>query len=185
MKFLSPLFVAFNLGRQQQQPNGGSHSSTSLNLFQSKEAIAAQRTEKIQDLMSEITKVGQVGSLASEEQRTRLEELAAAVVPLSDRSPASYPLEGVHDLVYSAAPGGSSGQLYGKVVGKVSQLFETEEIFYNRVQLGPLQIALKAKREIKNGSAIKVSFLETKVSLFGQKLVEKEVGGGKLCRVLI
>jgi hypothetical protein len=178
MKVISSLFVAFNSQQQQQLP-ATSLSTTCLNLFQSKEVVASQRAQKVQVLLDEVAQVGQAGSLASEEERTRLEELAAAVTPLSVDRPARYPLEGEHNLLYSAAPGGSSGRLFGNVVGKVSQLFETDEIFYNRVNLGPVQIALKAKREIKNDFTIKVSFLETRVSLFGQKVVEKEVGGGK------
>jgi hypothetical protein len=61
----------------------------------------------------------------------------------SDLKPARYPaFEGIHNLVHSAAP---------PLVAKFTQVFEDDEIFYNRVQLGPLMISLKAKREIKTG----------------------------------
>jgi hypothetical protein len=113
-----------------------------------------------------------------------MEELAAAVVPFSvSKTPAKFSLEGEHNLVYSAAPGASSGRVFGNVVGKVSQYFEDEDIFYNRVTFGPLQIALKPKREVKNGSMIKVSFLETKFSLFGKTLKEGKAGGGGVWKV--
>lgn len=125
--------------------------------------------------------VGQVGSLASEEERTKLEELSKAAIPLSESKPAKFPLAGEHKLLYSAAPGVSSGRIFGNVVGKVTQFFEDDEIFYNRVSFGPLRIALKAKREIKDDSTIQVSFLETKVSLFGKTLAQKNAGGGKYC----
>jgi hypothetical protein len=142
------------------------------------------RNFKIQELLTEATKVGQVGSIASEEERARMISLAEALVQDSDPHPARYPLQGVHTLVYSAAPGGSSGQLFGNVIGKVSQLFEDEDIFYNRVQLGPLLISLKARREVKNDTSIKVTFLETTVSLFGKALVQKELKGGGVWRCL-
>lgn len=143
--------------------------------------MSVQRDEKIRDLLQEIYDVGQVGSLASEEERTKLEELSLAATPFSESTPAKVPLAGEHTLLYSAAPGASSGRLFGNVVGKVTQFFEDDEIFYNRVNFGPLRFALKAKREIKNGSTIKVSFLETKLSLFGKTLSEKQAGGGMYC----
>jgi len=69
------------------------------------------------------------------------------------------------------------------MVGKVSQKFETKDIFYNRVTLGPLMIALEAKREIKNSSTIKVSFLETTFSLFGKPFSTQKAGGGGIWKV--
>jgi hypothetical protein len=81
-------------------------------------------------------------------------------------------------LVYSAAPGASSGRIFGNVIGRVSQLFEDDEIFYNRVDFGPFQIALRAKRQVINDRTIKVTFLETSINLFGQTLSKKDAGGG-------
>lgn len=178
MRVLPNLFILFNLGKREFSVPFGI-TSTSPNLFATKEAVSTKRDEKIQDLLSAVSKVGQVGSLATEEERTQLEELSKMVIPLSDSRPAKAPLLGEHKLLYSAAPGASSGRIFGNAVGKVTQFFEADEIFYNRVNFGPLRIALKAKREIKSDSVIKVSFLETKVSLFGKTLVEKQVGGGK------
>jgi hypothetical protein len=180
MRVLFHLLLSFNL-RNQQPHQLPVSSSTSLNLFQTKKAISVQRDEKIQDLLQFVFNVGQVGSLASEEERTKLEELSKAAIPLSESKPAKFPLAGEHKLLYSAAPGVSSGRIFGNVVGKVTQFFEDDEIFYNRVSFGPLRIALKAKREIKDDSTIQVSFLETKVSLFGKTLAQKNAGGGKYC----
>jgi hypothetical protein len=150
--------------------------------FSGPKAILA-RNEKVQELLGAALKVGQAGSMATEEERSLMESLAKQAVKSTDPKPAKYRLEGVHNLVYSAAPGGSSGRLFGNVVGKVTQVFEDDEIFYNRVQLGPLLISLKARREIKNDVNIKVSFLETTISLFGLKLVQKEAGGGGVWKV--
>ena len=127
-----------------------------------------------------VSQVGQVGSLASEEERKQLEELASIATPLSEsKQPAKVPLQGEHNLLYSAAPGASSGRVVGNLVGKVSQFFQDEEIFFNRVDFGPLRIALKARREVKNDSTIKVTFLQTTISLFGKTLKEGNAGGGK------
>ncbi|CAJ1961521.1 unnamed protein product [Cylindrotheca closterium] len=190
MKVLPNLFILFNLGKQEHSlpPSWAVSSATSLNLIattKKNDAAAAaavsssvQRDEKIQDLLSAVSQVGQVGSLATEEERLKLEDLSKLAIPLSDSRPAQVPLLGEHKLLYSAAPGGSSGRLFGNAVGKVTQFFEEGEIFCNRVKFGPLQIALRAKREVKSDSVIKVSFLETTVSLFGKTVVQKEVGGG-------
>jgi hypothetical protein len=192
MRTFPPLAFLFAFQQQQQQQQQHTTStnvlrSSRIPLFLSSKQIISSvqdRNFKIQELLTEATKVGQVGSIASEEERARMISLAEALVQDSDPHPARYPLQGVHTLVYSAAPGGSSGQLFGNVIGKVSQLFEDEDIFYNRVQLGPLLISLKARREVKNDTSIKVTFLETTVSLFGKALVQKELKGGGVWRCL-
>ncbi|KAG7369166.1 plastid lipid-associated PAP/fibrillin family protein [Nitzschia inconspicua] len=143
----------------------------------------ALKNDIIVELLETAQSVGQVGSIATEEDRLKVEMLAQSLIPLSDsKQPARYPLEGVHKLVYSAAPGASSGKI-GPFVGKVSQFFEDDEIFYNRVEFGPLSIALRAKREVKNNDTIKVSFLETAFSLFGKTLKKSQAGGGGVWKV--
>jgi hypothetical protein len=150
-------------------------------------------TEKVRELLHAAKEVGQVGSLASEEDQERMITLAQALMTAAGNvtdsaqpSPAllaRYPLAGEHTLLYSAAPGGSSGRLFGNVVGKVTQFFESEQIFYNRVDLGPVRISLQATREVKNDKVIKVTFLETTVSVLGKTLVRKPLSGGGVWKV--
>jgi hypothetical protein len=129
----------------------------------------ALKREKLGELLETAKAVGQVGSMASEEDRLKMEVAVQNLIPLSDsKKPARYPLRGVHELVYSAAPGASSGKI-GPFVGKVSQFFEDDDIFYNRVEFGPLQIALRAKREVKN--------------LFGKTVRKSSAGGGGVWKV--
>mmetsp|Transcript_30872 Transcript_30872/g.46871 ORF Transcript_30872/g.46871 Transcript_30872/m.46871 type:complete len:227 (-) Transcript_30872:222-902(-) len=174
--------AAFHLQKQPQQRQQSS-ISTALNLFAlSKEASISKRNERVNDMLEVVSQVGQVGSLVSDEEQDRVVNAASQAFSLSDSKPARASLSGEHRLLYSAAPGASSGKL-GPFVGKVTQFFEDDKTFYNRVNFGPLRISLKASREVKNDSTIKVSFLETKVTLFGQKLVEKQVGGGGIWKV--
>lgn len=194
---ISHVLLIFGLQQQQQQQakSSGSSSGSTFNLLdkfsflsssliQTTSSNVKLRNEKVQDLLQAANEIGQVGSLATKDEQKRMKELAASVIALSDsKSPAKCPLVGEHKLVYSAAPGASSGRVFGNVVGKVTQFFEDEDIFYNRVAIGPFQIALKAKRQIMNDSTIKVSFLETKFSLFDKTLKEGKVGGGGTWKV--
>lgn len=184
MRALSNIFLIFNV---QQSTTNRSGSPTNLleripflssSPLGRNAARAEERNVLVQDLLAKAADVGQVGSLATEEERAELESLADKVIPYTDPKPALFPLEGEHRLVYSAAAGASSGRIFGNVVGKVTQFFETDQIFYNRVSFGPLMIALQAKRDIKNSSTIKVSFLETTFSLFGNAFSKKQAGGG-------
>lgn len=171
MKVLS--YVLFGFSLQNRLPIGTDSPGQ-----------VVERNDKICQVLNTARIVGQVGSLASEEDRELMEKLAADAIPLSEsREPAKYPLTGVHRLVYSAAPGASSGRVFGSVVGKVSQLFEDDEIFYNRVNFGPLQLSLRARRKVMNDTTIKVSFLETSFNLFGKTISRKEVGGGGIWKV--
>ena len=181
MKILSCLFVGFNLqGRSQLSPNCCDVAKRNFEGLQCASAPynAAERNDKILKVLGTAGDVGQVGSLASEEEQLLMEEVVRGVDHLSEPKPARFALTGEHKLIYSAAKGASSGRVFGNVVGKVSQVFEDDEIFYNRVNFGPLQIALRAKREIMNDSTIKVSFLETSFNLFGRTLKKADVGGG-------
>jgi hypothetical protein len=171
MKLLS--FVLFGFSVQNRLPIGTDSSE-----------LAVQRNAKIYQILDTARAIGQVGCLASEEDQRLIEKLTADAIPLSEsRQPAKYPLTGVHRLVYSAAKGASSGRVFGNVVGKVTQLFEDDEIFYNRVNFGPLQISLRARRKVMNDTTIKVSFLETSFNLFGKTISKKEVGGGGVWKV--
>jgi PAP_fibrillin len=143
------------------------------------------RNEKVQDLLQAVKEVGPVAFLASKEEQQRIEQLAAAVIPLSEsNAPAKWPLIGEHQLVYSAAPGVSSGRVFGNVVGKVTQVFENDQVFYNRVAFGPfLQIALQVQRKVLDDSTIQVSFLETTFSLFDQIIKRSKTDGGGIWNV--
>lgn len=185
MRLLSNTLLVFNLSNNGSSINGSSPSSSSaVGILERIPFLNAknvnrqeERNRRIQELLKAAAEIGQVGSLSSEEDQARMESLAAEAIPYSDSKPARFPLEGEYRLVYSAAPGASSGRV-GAFVGKVSQLFTTEETFYNRVNFGPLQIALQAQREIKNDEIIKVTFQETAFNLFGKTLSQKQAGGG-------
>jgi len=189
MKILSCLFLGFNWQQQLQlAPNSLDATDRNSKILKglqlvSKSDSLAERNDRILKVLGTAGVVGQVGSLASEEDQELMEEVAEDVISLSESKPARIPLTGEHRLIYSAAKGASSGRVFGNVVGKVSQFFEDEEIFYNRVNFGPLQIALRAKREIMNDSTIKVSFLETSFNLFGRTLKKADTGGGGVWKV--
>ena len=165
MKILSCLLLGFNW--QQRLQLGGTDNN------------AEQRNDNILKVLDTAGTIGPVGSLASTEEQQLMEDTAKNAISLNtEAKPARYTLTGEHKLVYSAAPGASSGRIFGNVVGDVSQYFEDETIFYNRVNFGPyIQIALKAKREILNDTSIKVSFLETSFNIFGQTLKKSKMDG--------
>lgn len=177
MKLLTGLFLGFKL-QQQAQLVPASFGATGLNLLSWVAGNEVERNDKVLKVLETAGAVGQVGCLASDEEQQLMEEVAENIFSLSDSKPARVTLRGEHKLIYSAAEGASSGRVFGNVVGKVSQLFEDDEIFYNRVNFGPLQISLRAKREIMNDSTIKVSFLQTSFNLFGKTLKQADVGGG-------
>mmetsp|Transcript_10505 Transcript_10505/g.26495 ORF Transcript_10505/g.26495 Transcript_10505/m.26495 type:complete len:212 (-) Transcript_10505:81-716(-) len=180
MKIFTCLFLGFNW-QQQLQLAPDSCAATGLHVATSDNEV--ERNGKVLKVIETAGAVGQVGYLASEEEQQLMEEVSEDTFALSESKPARFPLTGEHKLIYSAAEGASSGRVFGNVVGKVSQLFEDDEIFYNRVNFGPLQISLRAKREIMNDSTIKVSFLETSFNLFGKTLKKGEVGGGGVWKV--
>ena len=120
MKILSCLLLGFNWQqRLQLAPN------TELQLASNTDV--AERNDKILKVLGTAGVVGQVGSLASEEDQLKMEEVAKNVIPFSESKPARIPLAGEHKLIYSSAPGIPSGHAFGcNVVGKVSQLFEDD-----------------------------------------------------------
>jgi len=88
------------------------------------------------------------------------------------------PLAGTYELLYSMAPGGSNGKV-GPLVGRVTQIINDEVRFINQVSLlgGALVIALHAERKVLDDSRIRVSFVETAVSLFGQEVTRRPTKG--------
>lgn len=91
--------------------------------------------------------------------------------------PSSVPLQGVHRLVYSSAPGASSGKLFGNFAGQVTQTFVNSTHFINAVEFGPLKVELLARRQRKNAKQLDVFFEETTVRLFGQPVTRKKLPG--------
>jgi len=138
--------------------------------------INHNRNTLAQELLDMATKVGQVGSKASEEKRQSLVYLASKLIPLSDASPARKILEGSHQLIYSASSGGSSGAV-GPFVGKVEQRFKNEKEFFNVVMFPGVEIQLLAERSIMDDTRIKVKFVETTLSLFGVNVKKFPVKG--------
>jgi hypothetical protein len=120
-----------------------------------------------------------VGALRSSEEQDAILRAALELQSWSsDPRPAHIPLTGqTYDLLYSAATGASSGKI-GIFIGKVTQEFVNDEIFINAVEFGPIQIALRASRQIRNDSTIEVRFLQTSVYLFGNQILERSVQGG-------
>ena len=144
----------------------------------SESVTVVDRQEKILELLSACRQVGQIGSSATQEERDMLEAKSKAVASLSDPQPARVPLTGLHNLVYSAAPGGSSGKLLGPIYGKVTQEFVDNETFINAVELGPLKLSLRASRQVKSDRVIAVKFHQLSISLFGNTVTKKELSGG-------
>jgi len=134
-----------------------------------------QRDIKVMDFVERARSLGPVGTDRTEEEREGLASMAKReIAKLSDVKPARASLSGRHKLVYSASPGGSSGKI-GPLTGKVTQEFVDDTTFINAVELGPLKIALRAEREVKSDTAIKVTFRETTVTLFGIKVTSKTI----------
>lgn len=140
----------------------------------SEPTVVAVRDEKVIDLVERARSLGPIGMDCTEEEREEVLKLGKELARLSDKKPSRVPLSGLHKLVYSSAPGGSSGKI-GPFTGKVTQEFVDDVTFYNAVELGPLRISLRAEREIKSDTAIKVTFRETTVTLFGQKVTSKTI----------
>jgi PAP_fibrillin len=140
----------------------------------------------VEELLSYARKVGPIGSLATEEEREKVKQLTHNLTNRKGiRSPARTRLRGTHDLVYSAAPGGSSGRLFGPVYGKVTQEFlEDDKTFINAVKIGPLEISLQAEKFVKDDKTNIVKFRKSIVKVLGKTVVEKEITGGGVWKYL-
>jgi hypothetical protein len=122
--------------------------------------------------------LGPVGVSCSEEDQARLLAAARSLKDLPGPFPTnSVPLTGLHRLVYSAAPGGSSGKI-GPLVGTVTQEFVNATHFINAVAFGPLRLELLASRKLVKDNCINVFFHETTITLFGITLLTKPASGG-------
>ena len=155
-----------------------SRSSSSLICVSSASSDVANDTDeitKVKQVLSLARELGPVGAFCSEEDQERILQ-AARALPRSNK-PTAVVLSGLHNLVYSAAPGGSSGKI-GPFAGKVSQEFVNATGFINAVELGPLKLSLQATREIVDDDRINVFFKETTIELFGIPVVQKPASGG-------
>lgn len=143
-------------------------------------ATATSQDQIVEELLAYSRKVGPVGSLATEEEQAKVVELAKQLAKVKGKpSPSKEPLRGVHNLVYSAAPGGSSGRLFGPVYGKVTQEFLDDNVtFINSVKIGPIEIALQAERFVKNDNTNMVKFRKSIIKVFGNTVVDKDIKGG-------
>ena len=162
-------------------PTGNTGMSKAVRTGMTSLAVTViEEDQLVKELLELSRKVGPVGSLASETQRAQVNELAQELAKIKgDPKPAKARLRGIHDLVYSAAPGGSSGRLFGTFYGKVTQQFlEDDKTFINSVKVGPLEISLQAERSVKNDKINVVKFFKSRVKLFGNTLVEKDISGG-------
>jgi hypothetical protein len=147
-------------------------------------ATATERDTKVQEVLAFAREIGPIGKFASEEDQKKLEAMSQELVEFSDSTSSGTLLEGMHDLVYSASEGSSSGVLFGRVAGKVQQDFVDETTFINSVTLGPLRAALRATRSAKNDSTSLVKFHQTTISIFGQTVLDKEIKGGGFWKYL-
>ena len=129
-------------------------------------------------LLSTCKAYGQIGTKLTEEQRAEIDDIASQLSDYSGPAPAKNELQGRHELIYSASPGGSSGAL-GPFVGKVSQSFLDDTKFINRVELfgGAVNIELNAERKVLNENRIRVMFKRTDFFLFGNEVKSGEVKG--------
>lgn len=162
------------------QPHHSDHAATAATNSSVSPEI---RDAKVQQVLQLARRLGPVGSRQSETEQLDLLEAALDLQIWSDPAPTQINLSGIHNLVYSASKGGSSGKL-GPFNGKVTKEFIDDKSFTNAVELGPFKIALTASREIKDDTTIQVSFHKTKVYLFGVQLLEKEVGGGGVWKMI-
>jgi hypothetical protein len=158
-----------------------------LNIFKTASAstsTSAQVEQDVKALLTRARQLGPIGANQGQEIQDDMTQQALKLTKSSTANPARLPLQGVHRLVYSHSAGASSGKLWGPLVGAVTQYFIDDTRFENRVQFGPLQIALSATRQPIDNQRVRVSFQKTTISLFGNKLVEKEASGSGVWKYL-
>ena len=130
-------------------------------------------------LLAALADSGPVGVDAAEDVQAQIELLACELEGKGeDDAQARVPLSGTYDLLYSMAKGGSNGKV-GPFVGAVSQIIVNDQDFINQVSLfgGALVVQLHAKREVIGDNAIRVEFVETVFSLFGNEVKRQPTSG--------
>jgi len=139
----------------------------------SRQEVTRQKTQ-LYDLCSQAPPNG-VGT--PDELQADIEAAAVTLQQSCPSQPARMPLDGVWDLVYCTAPGGSSGKV-GPLVGAVTQTFVDDTRFINAVELlGALKVSLEAEREIMDDTSIKVTFKEMAFALLGVEVFRKPAKG--------
>ena len=137
------------------------------------------RDTLVQEVLALSRTIGPIGIFASVRDQQSLEQLALSLKPFSDKNPTQRQLRGKYSLLYSAAPGRSSGRLAGPFYGAVTQEFIDNDSFINAVQFGPLKISLRATRTAtSHQKKLGFNFRQTTVQLFGQTVLQKDIGGG-------
>ena len=141
----------------------------------------------IHDLLESARRLGPVGVRNTVEDQVRIQSIVTRLKQQLEQernmrgsTKCNYtdiPLVGVHDLIYSAAQGGSSGKIGPYFYGKVTQTFVNQTTFINAVDFGPLNIAFTATRQVKDNATFIVRFHSTTVSVFGIPLIEKSIRG--------
>jgi len=172
-----------------------SSSSSSLSPVIIKASVAdnydeVEKISAVRKVLEMARKVGPIGADASQADQDELVRLSEALLPYSDLDPAGVELDGVFNLIYSASTGSSSGKLFGPFHGSVKQEFlenndngpeEKKMPFINSVTLlSPyfLKASLRANgSDTKDSSAMKVTFQEMKIELFGKTVMKNEIKG--------
>ena len=141
-------------------------------------ALKGESTAALKEQLRRTAAPTQNGVGASERTVLTVEAIAAELESRRDLD--AFPaLEGAHELVFSTSTGASSGKL-GPFVGHVTQTFLDEKTFVNAVELGPLKVALTARRETldMSGWTYRVTFESMGLSLFGVEVGSKPISGG-------
>jgi hypothetical protein len=144
------------------------------------------RDEAVCNVLDLARQLGPIGAFQSLEDQERVLLAAQALAEYSDEKPARQKLalgEPPHELIYSSSPGGSSGRLFSKVYGKVTQSFNGTN-FVNAVELGPCKISLQADLAVKDDWNNKVVFRQTALQLWGQTIVEKPTKGAGIWKYI-
>eukprot|EP00523_Entomoneis_sp_CCMP467_P003937 CAMPEP_0168744074 /NCGR_PEP_ID=MMETSP0724-20121128/13903_1 /TAXON_ID=265536 /ORGANISM="Amphiprora sp., Strain CCMP467" /LENGTH=240 /DNA_ID=CAMNT_0008791721 /DNA_START=74 /DNA_END=796 /DNA_ORIENTATION=+ len=184
-----PSMAFSSLPLQQRQPrlvgvcHGAREDSNTESTVAASNEPPQQQQQQLKEFLQRARQLGPIGAVRSPEEQAELLQLAQDLATTtttgsgSDPEPARIPLTGVHNLIYSTAPGGSSGKIFQigtiTIAGQVQQTFVDDVTFINSVQLGPLRLSLRAEREVRNDTDIQVIFRETTVSLLGKVLLTK------------
>jgi hypothetical protein len=139
------------------------------------------------DLLSLCEATPKNGVDAPDDTKRRIEDTISRLAEVCPPRPALINLRGcTYKLLYSTAPGGSNGKV-GPFVGTVTQRFSAENDvdFVNSVELfGVLRISLHAERTILDDTRIRVTFKQTRVSMFDIEVFRKNISGSGVWKQL-